>query len=76
MNMDYDDIKWAGRHSEVTGFAAAMIASGHFTTVSDLQYFYEKPLKWSSEYHRWVAAGRPDEFDPNAAVLHVVPGES
>lgn len=55
MNHWYQDL------SELAMFAAAL-SERHVWEAADVIRLVEKPWKWTAEYHRWVAAGRPDEM--------------
>ena len=50
---------WLTDYSEIVAFGAALAGS---LTTAELQYYYEKPHKWSLTRNAWVRAGRPKEW--------------
>jgi hypothetical protein len=54
-------------YEDIVAFGKVM-ADNVCITSADLQYYYEKPYKWSPEYSRWVAEGRPEVFDADDAI--------
>lgn len=50
---------WYEDRSEVVSFGRVYHELEGFGDVSDIFYYFEKPHKWTHEYERWVALGRP-----------------
>lgn len=51
---------WCYSHDELVEFGELLSQT---LSVSELQYYYEKPWKYDLEHQRWNAAGRPEDFD-------------
>jgi hypothetical protein len=58
--------KWYENLAEVHAFAAALVAAGEMD-VKDLLAMLDRPWRWTPEYERWVAKGRPELYDEAAA---------
>jgi hypothetical protein len=61
---------WPYDELDVLAFARAMVHGGYaeYAETNDrcdlLLDLIERPYKWRTELDAWVAAGRPDVFDP------------
>lgn len=55
---------WYETHENLVMLATALDAACYFGEPADVIRFFEKPWKWSDEWDRWIAAGRPSKFDP------------
>ena len=65
---------WPYDELDVLAFARAMIRGGYaeYAESDDrcdlLLDLIERPYKWRVELDAWVAAGRPESFDPTEAL--------
>lgn len=59
--------EWYEDRAELVAFARAMAEGDDEWTAARVLYLFEKPWKWSDEHAAWVAAGRPNTFDQEAA---------
>lgn len=61
------DSQWFDDRAEIVAFGRAVLEELQTEwSASDALYLFEKPWKWTDEHRAWVAAGRPDRFDPNS----------
>jgi hypothetical protein len=61
---------WLNVYTEVVNFGGVLLAVGELPDAEALQYYYEKPHKYTPEHESWVAAGRPDEFPAMAEWIY------
>lgn len=54
---------WYETHENLVMLATALDDDCRFNETGDVIRFFEKPWKWEPEWDRWVAAGKPAEFD-------------
>jgi hypothetical protein len=66
---------WLNSYDEVVVFGGVLLTGGEFTDAEELQYFYEKPHKYTDMYESWVAADKPDEVGEIADWLTGYHGE-
>ena len=65
---------WPYDDSDVLSFARSMVRGGYaeYAETNDrcdlLLDLIERPWKWRVELDAWVAAGRPESFDPTEAL--------
>jgi len=66
---------WLNSYEDVVVFGGVLMTGGEFTDADELQYYYEKPHKYSEMHDSWVKAGQPDEVGPIADWLTAYHGE-
>lgn len=55
-------MKWYETHENLVMLATMLDDDGRFDVPADVVRFLEKPWKWTEEWERWEAAGKPAKF--------------
>ena len=55
--------EWYETHENLVMLATMLDDDGRFAETADVVRFLEKPWKWTPEWERWEAAGKPAKFD-------------
>lgn len=56
-------LHWYETHDNLVMLATMLDDDGRFDETADVVRFIEKPWKWTAEWERWEAAGKPSKFD-------------
>jgi hypothetical protein len=56
-------MSWYETHENLVMLATMLDDDGRFAETADVVRYLEKPWKWTDEWERWEAAGKPATFN-------------